>query len=240
MAVTHSKSSRLYFNTHTLSGKIKGFQANYQRKMSEVTALLDGGQKNIPGLMEGGISLSGHFEQDATNLSIFEILNNTRNVDNGALVTALPNGTALGQSAFITQADPSSFEVEAQVDDAVSLKYEAESDNGNDWGIVLHTDSAVTATANDTSVDNAAATTGGSVASLHVAAASGTTPSTTIKVQHSTDNSVWVDLITFTAATTITKEFKTSSGTVNRYVRCSYAISGTTPSFTFILAFARR
>jgi len=51
---------------------------------------------------------------------------------------------------------------------------------------------------------------------------------------------VWVDLITFSAATAATSQRRTVAGTVNRYVREQHTISGSTPSFTYAAAFARR
>jgi hypothetical protein len=89
------------------------------------------------------------------------------------------------------------------------------------------------------SVDETAATTGGAVAHLHVTAFDGT--SVTITVQHSEDNSVWVDLLTFTAVTGVTKErVELAAGTtVNRYVRAIIS-AGTWTSVTFTVAFARR
>jgi len=58
-------------------------------------------------------------------------------------------------------------------------------------------------------------------------------------VQHSTDNSSWSDLCTFTAVSVVGSEILTGTGTVNRYVR--YIISAFTgTSVTFAVAFARR
>ena len=70
---------------------------------------------------------------------------------------------------------------------------------------------------------------------LDVTAVSGTTPSMTVSVQWSNDGSTWftadpADAFTaITAATKVTKSF-TIKGL---YARLNYAITGTTPSFTF-------
>ena len=98
---------------------------------------------------------------------------------------------------------------------------------------VLGTDST---SSNGTSVDGTAATTSGGRANLHVTAASGT--GGTIKVQHSTDNSTWVDLVTFTAATSETSETKTVTGNVYRYLRYVSTINATS-SLTFVVGFGR-
>src|SRR4030095_11126959 len=79
----------------------------------------------------------------------------------------------------------------------------------------------------------------GAVAHLHVLAFTGTTA--TIKIQHSTDNSTWVDLITFTAVTAAGKQRATvnTGVTINRFVRAIVS-AGTFTSMTFLLAFGRR
>lgn len=63
----------------------------------------------------------------------------------------------------------------------------------------------------------------------------------TVGVQHSTDNSSWVDLITFSgvgSATTPSAQAQEVTGTVNRYLRANWGQSGGT-SITFVVGFAR-
>lgn len=75
-------------------------------------------------------------------------------------------------------------------------------------------------------------------AALHVTAASGTTPSLTVKVQ-SDDNGSFTsatDRITFTAETDATTHYQWGSvagAVTDDYWRISYTISGTNPSFSF-------
>ena len=70
---------------------------------------------------------------------------------------------------------------------------------------------------------------------LDITAVSGTTPSMTVSVQWSNDGSTWFTADpadTFTAITTATKVTKTFT-IKGLYARLNYAITGTTPSFTF-------
>lgn len=67
---------------------------------------------------------------------------------------------------------------------------------------------------------------------LDVTAASGTTPTLDVTVQHSPDGSTWATLGTFAQRTAAGSERKIFSG-VDRYVRANHAIGGTAPSFTF-------
>lgn len=68
---------------------------------------------------------------------------------------------------------------------------------------------------------------------LAVTAASGTTPSATVTVETSGDGgTTWYSVGTFAAKTTTGTERKSFSG-LDRLARVSWAITGTTPSFTF-------
>jgi hypothetical protein len=107
-----------------------------------------------------------------------------------------------------------------------------------DHGVVLHAHAAETGTTASSSVDNAASSANGGVAQQHTTAFSGT--SCTPKVQHSTDNSVWVDLVSFAAISAVGSErVEVAAGTtVNRYLRETR--TGTFTSITFSASFARR
>lgn len=72
------------------------------------------------------------------------------------------------------------------------------------------------------------------VCHLHVTAASGTSPSMTVKFQDSGDGTNWVDIpsAAFTAATAAGSQRLVVSN-VGTLVRAVATVTGTTPSFTF-------
>ena len=74
------------------------------------------------------------------------------------------------------------------------------------------------------------------VCHLHVTAASGTTPSLTVKFQDSGDGTNWVDIpsAAFTAATAASNQ-RLVVNNVGTMVRAVATVSGTTPSFTVTL-----
>lgn len=68
---------------------------------------------------------------------------------------------------------------------------------------------------------------------LDVTAASGTTPSLTVTVETSGDGSTgWRSAGAFAAKTAVSQE-RLSLGNLDRFVRVSWTITGTTPSLTF-------
>ncbi|MCA1696557.1 MAG: hypothetical protein LC749_18555 [Actinobacteria bacterium] len=68
---------------------------------------------------------------------------------------------------------------------------------------------------------------------LDVTAASGTSPTLTVNVQTSDDNTTWRTVVSFTAVTAAPANQHVSQGSLDRYLRFSWVIGGTTPSFTF-------
>jgi hypothetical protein len=67
---------------------------------------------------------------------------------------------------------------------------------------------------------------------LNVTAASGTGPTMTATVQHSEDGTTWRNHTSFAAATAVGTQRLVLSA-LDRFVRCSWTVGGTTPSFTF-------
>jgi hypothetical protein len=114
-------------------------------------------------------------------------------------------------------------------------------------GVILHRIVAETAASSNTegadSVDNAALTSNGATADLHVPALTlGGYTNVTLKTRHSTDDVTYADLHTFTVvAVAGTAERQTSAGTVNRHLATSWLFNGagSGQSITFFIALAR-
>lgn len=248
MAFVHGTKSRIFMNGRALSCEVKGFSTSWDSNLAEVTALCDGGSKFIPGMSEGSIQLEGYFQSDqgATGEDfIHEVISNSLDTDDGAVISAYPAGLTAGYPAFIQKGDTSSYEIESAVDDAVTLKMESQSDNSADWGVLLVnvTNDAGPAPVNSTGVqDVSAATTNGGAAILHVTSLTGTTPSATLKVQHSVDNTTFTDLATFSAATVIGGQFVIvpRGTTVNKYLRVQLSALSAGATVSYVVAFARR
>jgi hypothetical protein len=223
-------------NERHLSAYINGWTYTGERTLSTVTSILDTGARFIPSIHSGGLNVTGMF--DSTTGAIHDEVSSANGVDDGLLWTILPSGLTIGQPALMCVSELKDYKVTSKVGEAVAVSIDVQPDDGTDIGVQLHALGAETVDTNSTSVDNAAGTTNGGVAHLHVTAFSGLTTAT-IKVQHSTDNSAWSDLIALTAVTAITSQRSTVTGTVNRYVRSFLDVTGT-GSITFALSFARR
>jgi hypothetical protein len=247
VSFVHGSSTRVLVNEIEVSTEISGWSVAHQRAMSEVTT---GGQtagqagaKFIPGLMSGSLSLRGPQNADHTAGLAAEIIA-AIGVDNVFLATCLPDGVAIGKPAHFVLGDPTEHTIDAAVADAVGFTFTAQADESVESGYVIHALAAETADGNGTAVDRGASpltpTTRGLVAALHVTAYSGFT-TVGLKIQHSTDNSVWNDLVAFAATTAVgSQRVAVANGTtVNRYLRVVTDVTGT-GSVTFLVAAAPR
>lgn len=110
-------------------------------------------------------------------------------------------------------------------------------------GKILKPASTLTAGFTGTALDNGASSSDGGcgVVQIGAAFALGGYTSYTVKIQHSTDNSSWSDLITFTTFTAMGGEYAAVTGTVNRYLRATAALvgSGSGPTIPISVMFAR-
>lgn len=93
------------------------------------------------------------------------------------------------------------------------------------WGVALAVGAPISATGENGSVDNGAASSNGYIAFLHLEQTAGAMASNNwvFSIEHGTNDSTWATLATFTVnGSAITAERLEGSGTVNRYVRFKY------------------
>lgn len=244
MAVAHGTNAQLLVDEFNLHQFARSFQVVPQIDMHDTTVLGLTSRTKTPGLKHATASGELFYDDTATSGS-YDVLSARYGSATPSIVTFGPQGLAVGSRAFQFYAHELSLNPKQVVDDLIMLSLAMEAaEDGLDFGVSLHALGAETGTVNGTSVDNAASSANGGVASLHVTAIAGAAPSVVIKVQHSTDNAAWGDLTgaTFAAATAATKQrLEVAAGTtVNRYLRGVTTFGGTTTSITFQLSFARR
>jgi hypothetical protein len=237
-----SHRARALVDQYDISQFITKMSPLPSQEMSDCTTLADDHRSYQPSLKVGALTLEGLFRSNAiAGASLDDIF--------GILPTdamnfsGLPEGHVLGKPAYIILSDVTRYQLDAVTGDLVKCSINAVS---RGWAVergrILHILTPETGTGNTASVDNLVATNNGGVGVLHVTAIAGGAPSVTVKIQHSTNDSTWADLVTFTAAVAATKQrIEVAAGTlVNRYLREVHTFGGTTTSITHNVNFARR
>lgn len=233
-------SSVVLFDQFNMSGYLNDVKTMQNVDSVDVSVLGATSKAFQTTLVSGKASFAGFFDATAVIGSDTVFPPTLGNVTANVLSWGVGNDFTLGNRVKLAKTRTMDYEVGAAVADVVKITANLQSDGPIDSGISLHTLVAVTTTENGSSVDNAAASSNGGVAHLHVLAVSGS-PGATIKVQDSTNNSVWTDLVTFSNVTAVgTERVELAAGsTVKRYVR--YILSALTlDSITFVVTFARR
>jgi hypothetical protein len=237
----HGRDAYVLIDKYNMTPYFREASRNTAVDLAETSAFGTFDKTFVVGMREGRISLGGMF--DGTTAAVDDVLNTVLGQAAAVNVTFAPEGLAIGRKTYICQSEETTYETTASITDVVAVSTEVQA-TGGIWGAVsLHDLTAETATNNGSSVDNAAASTLGWQAVLHMTTNDRNTGSIVVKVQHSTDNSAWSDLVTFTsiAAGVASTEYQYSAtGTVNRYLRAQWTVTGgTTGAYTFNVSCAR-
>lgn len=233
MAKTSGLGDNLYVGGNNISGDINSLsRIGASRAMLDFTDITKSAVARQGGLRDGAIEFTSYFNPDAGQAHPTLSALPTSDV-----IVSYFRGSTLGNPAASLVAKQVGYDPTRGNDGALTLNTSAQGNAyGLEWGVMLtagpQTD---TSAGNATGLDQTAQTTNGAQAYLHVFSFSGT--SCTVRIQHSSDNLSYSNLISFTAATAATSERKTVSGTVERYVRIS--TSGTFSSCVFAVTFVR-
>ena len=246
----HGKSTSVYLDEYDMSAYLNSTDITHTQDTAETTVYGASSRAFIASQASGTLSFAGLI--DATNTAgtsdkEFEaILGSTTH----SLLTVAIEGGTIGNRAVIARANETSYTMATPVADVNSLTADfqcsADPANNVEFGVAsavqLTTGASIAhgSLGNLASVDNGASSTNGGAALLHVPTNT-VDGATTIKVQHSADDAVWVDLVTFTAvgASTITSQLSAVTGTVNQYLRVTASTAGSSGAITFMVSFAR-
>ena len=233
MAKKSGLGNNLYISGFDLSGDIGAINnITTTRGVQDVTSINKSAHERLLTHTDSSINFNSFFNDAA--LAEHAALSGLPTTDR--IVTFLM-GSTLGDSACGLVGKQLNYDASRTADGGLTFSVEVQGTGTPlEWGIsgtagkVTHSSAT-----NRTSIDNSASTSNGSVAYLQsFAVSSGTC---IVKVQHSSNNSDFTDLITFTGVTGVSSERGTSSGTVNRYLRV--ISSGTFSNCTFHVVLKR-
>jgi len=241
MAKTNGLGVRLYAAGYDLSTDVSAISnMTMSQNLIDTTTLDKSAKSRIPGVADATLAVNGIFDNSTTSTHS-AWTSNSGKLPTGEQVVTLTIGTALGAVAAGMGATQADYNVDRGAGGGImtTASYETSDGYGLNYGVLLtagptQTDASAT---NSTAVDNTSSTAAGGVASLQVLSVA--TGSAIVKVQHSSDNVTFADLLTFTTASARTAEIvrDTGSTTVNRYVRV--ASTSTFTDLEFVVQFAR-
>ena len=221
MAKVSGKNAIILVNGINYSTMAFSLDGEDNAGMIDVTGFTEGGQNFIPGLPSGKLSIGMYWDSTATvgSSPVFGAFP-TGNV------TVIPNGYALGNQSLSMPFMMGNYAPHGEPAGSVqlgTLNFEAYGSTfrGIEHGWML-AHATITATTTGTGVlDPAdAAVTAVCGATLHIWTACAA-DTYVVKVQHSSDNNTFADLVTFVAnGSAITTERQViASGTINKYRR---------------------
>src|SRR5882672_3194823 len=167
MARLHGKDGRVLLNELSVTAQTNGWKFDHKRAYAQVATLGDDGDHWLPGQISGAVSLKGLL--DSTDGLRSEAIA-AAGVDNSLVVTIFPAAYTVGTPALLTIADLASFKSDVSIRDAPTAVIEGQPDDGVDMGYTLHGLTAETVDANAASIDNAASSANGLVATMHMTA----------------------------------------------------------------------
>lgn len=220
MAIPHGSKAKAYINGYDLTAYFTALNVDGVADVAEVTTLGKTAKEYVVGLKDATFSLEGNW--DGAAAAVDEVLQAALGASS-AIVNFLPEGDGFGKVAYGADAIETAYSVSTPIEDAGKVTASGQVRSGGmERGLVHHPLQAEVAGVNHASQDNLASSANGGTGFLQADGA-GSSGTTVWKIQHSTDNISFPDLITFATVTnnTRTKERKIVSGTVNRYTRAA-------------------
>jgi hypothetical protein len=243
----HGKNSVILFDKYDLSQYFTTVTTQAMAQTVETTTFGSAYKTYAVGQEDATISLEGLWSGVLDTTGSDAILWAALGSATKKIITVASEGNITGRRAIMLNTDETNYDVKTAVADMVKITATAQASGTNssyDSGVLLVGNTVVNAQGSYTGVDNTIASTNGGVAHLHVTANT-RNGAATIKVQHSANNSTWVDLVVFTntsSATLTSERIEVAQGTaVNRYVRANVtSFAGSTGTATITVGFARR
>lgn len=220
MAKQTGVGARLYVDEYDISGDTGAIDTiALRRAQLDVTGIDKDYMERLPGLGDAEIGFSGFFNRTNAHAQLSPI-------GTAAQIVTAATSAALGAAAASISGAQVDYGVTRGADGSLATKasFTSFAGYGVQWGVLLTAGSA-SASGTGNAVDNAAASSNGGAAYLHVFSV--TAGTATITIEDSADASSWNPIGTFVAASAATAERIATTGTaVRRYAR--YNTSGGT------------
>lgn len=255
MAPLYGKSTRVLANGYDLSGILHTAKASIAGDTGEATVFTSAAHEYQPGMTDGSMAFDGYIDPDPDGagplIALWDRVDDWLASKGSCLV--FPGGVdAVGSPGRACEFYESAVDWESAVDAVGAGTVELQATDGVHPVRSLQPLTARTASGQGTADDSgiAGGTAYGGKAYLQVVAGSLAGTSLVVKVQGSADGTTgWADLVTFAtvngAATFVPVAQAASwaagaAGSTPKFLRASWTVAGSSPSFTFAVAAFRR
>jgi hypothetical protein len=240
----------IWADGYDISGN--GNEVKIKRDAAKIDATVFGDHfsYDLAGIQKASLEFKGFYAAGYGFLD--QIVNQRFGQTNDVYTCTLPAGYVNNGPAIMMPSVVTKYDVDVKLKGAVDIDSEFDARGFLDQGFMLTNPlSVLTATGTGAignglldNTTNGGATTGGWTAQIHVSSVSGTTPSLAMKLQGSPDGTTWTDLPggafnAITAANQAQRLVAVNGTATPSQIRTNWTISGTTPSFTAMVAFCR-
>ena len=253
MTFRHGKSTALFLGHLNATPYFNSGDFAQTLLTADVTVWGNNDKNYIPGQRDATFSASGFFDGDIGKVdrALFTLNNNLTSYP----ATYCPDGgCVVGRNARLAALLQTDITNSSPISSAVTLKLSAQTTGGGKFGQILNdTATLASATVTGTTVDSGiiGGTSQGGVVNIHIPLNS-RSASISVKVQDSTNGTVWVDLagavqvVPAGVAVDANNPFGQPTayqlqiaGTINRYVRALITPTAGTGNFVAVVALAR-
>lgn len=227
-------------NGVSLGCALQSVDATAETEALDATTLCQTARSYATGLKTGSVSASGLWDYDSTDVNkIHNVFEQAYTNGSNNIVTATLASLAFDADTVMFNATQTTYNVEVATGQLVIVSADFQTQSGVNFGKIIFSANVDDATTNGTSKDFGASSTSGALFQVHISNATQDTGN--VKLQHSTNNSVWTDVTTLnlTGAKFEALSYEVPTGTtLNRYVRA--VCTADNEEINFVAAVARR
>lgn len=235
----HGKNTEVLMSGLRLSNYLNSIDISRSADTAESTVFNSSGFKSyVSGNKDATLSAEGLF--DGSPGSAESTLNTALGSSAAKIWTVWPQGSDTGKFGWGMSAYQTSYDISSPVDGVVSISVDSQSNVAFDRPVSLFGLASISSSSgNGNNNDNTSATTNGGVGYIQRTDTGGGTIATAV-IQHSSAAATWATLVSFSAASAQTGQRVAVSGSVKRYTRFKYTLSGTTVAATVNVGFYRK
>lgn len=235
MTFLHGRTTEVLLDGADISTYLNAADLSVDVDTADTTTFKATWKTAIPGQVAAAAEFGGLY--DTASIATFTALIGD---DPGAVLTVVPaSQSAVGDPCRLIKIASTAHKETAPVGGVVAFNWSAVADGAVGFGHVLAPLAAVTADGNGTThTGPLGGTTTGAIAHLHVTSVSAG-DSIDVTIEHSTNGTDWATLGTFAQKSAAGAERLVIAGTVNRYTRAVFNVTGTDVSITCAVALAR-